>query len=174
MPEQSFEASFDQGAPSFRVYTPEELANRPVRQHRPRPQPTSVVDEIYDGLVRVRHAGFRALLKWLAIGIAVGAALLTLLVVIGNLTDDTRLPADKRIPQHAAVSPSQKLLAPVAPAASAPLDDSADTAFELPDDSAPPGSPRTGHPRAARAPGAAASTPKKKAGGDRIMRTAPF
>lgn len=176
-PEESFEqGSFEQGAPSFRVYTAAELANRPLRSGRPPAQPTSVIDEIYDGLVRVKHVGFRGVIKWLAIGIAVGAALLALLVIVGNLTDDTRLPPEKRVP-YASISPTTKLIPPVAPAAPAPqpatanATDDSDTAFELPDDSAPPPSgatPRT-HQRGAR-PAAA----KKKPAEVRIMRNAPF
>jgi hypothetical protein len=74
---------------SFRVYTPAEMRSAPLRPSN-RPSTRRLGDELKDGIAEAGEAGPRQLLKWMGIGVAGGALVLTAFVLLLNLTDDTR------------------------------------------------------------------------------------
>jgi hypothetical protein len=129
------------GDASFRVYSPAELRTVPLRPSSRPPVSRAFKEELREGLAEFGAVGPRALLKWLGLGVAMGALLLTACILLLNLTDDTRVGSrngrsNLSAPQEHA--PATRPL-PVSPTVATPAPAPAPVAdFELPDDAPQP------------------------------------
>lgn len=117
---------------TFRVYSPDETRQATLRPSH-RPTTPRLGTELADGIAAATSSP-TALLKWLGIGVAIGALVLTASVLLVFLTDDTRthgVGATASLVQMVSPKPAPTVTT------EASNDSQAGTDFELPDDTQP-------------------------------------
>jgi hypothetical protein len=144
-------------APSFRVYSPSEMKHAPLRpSHRPSPSRLSATT----GEIAEANAATRdVLLKWLGIGMSLGALLFVFLFAVGSTRDDDRVASSTRIAATAnpRLHPTHHPIGRVdAPLVATPVEPD----FELPSEE-PPSAQRS-------------SVKRTKSGRRGIIRNAPY
>lgn len=134
----------------------------PVRPSARAAAARPLADDLTQGLA---EAGPRAILLWLGAGVGLSIALIALVVIVGNLTDDARSGRARpsRVASAELVTAPAMALAtttPMTPLGPPLTSAPAGTDFELPDDAPLP--PRS------------AAVKKPRGAGKRIIRTAPY
>jgi hypothetical protein len=108
---------------SFRVYTPEQLKDIPLRPaHRPAASPPAPIDPTM-------------LVRWLGAGVAGGALALAVILGLSSLATEDPHRTANTFERANAPAPAEVAAAPEVPTAAEPTD------FELPDDNVAPQRP---------------------------------